>query len=373
MKILNVECYCPIFEVHRFGEARAVVVKITTDEGLVGWGEGTLSYPYCLSKQVVCAVNGVKDYLIGRDPLSIERIWHELYDRYFWRGGPVEGHAQGAINHALWDILGKATNLPVHQLLGGAYHERLPIYLNGWWEGSTNTDEVVEMALAAIEKGATRLKWYPFEFMTQIGNNYVVSKEDLSRGILEVHAVRDAVGPKIELMVDVWRRLDLASAALFCREVESAGLVFVEEPIPAENLDSMIKLSRSVPTRLAAGERLINRYEFSKLFEAQAIGIAQINIHRVGGISEARKIAALADSYGIGIAPHNPTGSLATAAIVQLSAHLRNFTMLERFPPYQDEWIEQNLEYGPDYIELPTRPGLGVSVDEQFLAKYAAS
>ena len=163
--------FCPIYEIGRFGEARAVVLKITTDEGLFGLGEGTLSYPFCLSKQVVAAIAGAKQYLIGSDPLQIEKIWHELYDRYFWRGGPVEGSAQGAINYALWDIFGKSVNMPVYQLLGGAYHERIPIYLNGWWEGTSTTKEVVERALVTVEKGATRLKWYPFEFMSQIGKS----------------------------------------------------------------------------------------------------------------------------------------------------------------------------------------------------------
>ena len=371
MKITDVQCFCPIYEIGRFGEARAVVLKITTDEGLFGLGEGTLSYPFCLSKQVVAAIAGAKQYLIGSDPLQIEKIWHELYDRYFWRGGPVEGSAQGAINYALWDIFGKSVNMPVYQLLGGAYHERIPIYLNGWWEGTSTTKEVVERALVTVEKGATRLKWYPFEFMSQIGNQYFVSSADLKRGIDEVFAVREAVGPSVDLMVDIWRRLDISSAVLFCREVERANLVFVEEPIPAENLDSMIKLSRTVNTRLATGERILSRYDFSKLFEAQAIGIAQINIGRVGGITEARKIAAMADNHGIGVAPHNPIGSVATAAIVQLSAHMRNFLMLERFPPFQDEWMDQNLVYGPDYIELPVQPGIGVTVDERFLANFA--
>lgn len=370
MKIRDIICYTPPKNLTRFGETRSVVVKITTENGLEGIGEGTISFPMCLSNQVVASVEGVREYLVGQNAERIELIWAELHERYFWRGGPVELHALGAINHALWDILGKATGLPVYQFFGGAFHERIPVYHNGWWKGANTPDEVVEKALAIAALGATRLKWYPFEFLPQLQNNYHVSRRDLDRAIGEIVAVREAVGPGIELMVDVWRRLDLQSASLFCQGIEDVGLVFVEEAIPAENIDSMIELSKRVKVRLAAGERIISRYDFSKLFESQAIGIAQINVNRVGGLTEARKIATMADNYGISVAPHNPTGALATAAAVHLCASLRNFALLERFVPFADPWISQNLTYGPDYIELPKLPGLGVSLDEKYLEQY---
>ena len=373
MKIKDIICYCPPKNKTRFGETRSVIAKVITDGGIEGIGEGTISFPMCLSSQVVSAIMGTKEYLIGTDSRQIEKIWADLYDRFFWSGGPVELHAQGAINHALWDILGKSCGIPVFQFFGGMLHDRLPVYHNGWWKGANTPEEVVQKAIAIVEAGATRLKWYPFEFLPQLQNNHQLSLSDINRAVGEVIAVREAVGPGVELMVDVWRRLNIASAVQFCQGVESAGLVFVEEAIPAENLDSMITLSKSVRVRLACGERIISRYDFSKLFEARAIGIAQINVSRVGGLSEARKIATMADNYDISVAPHNPTGALATSAAVHLCATLRNFSLLERFVPFSDPWIADNLSYGPDYVEVPTLPGLGITLDEKYLQKYVVA
>lgn len=372
MKIRDVICYTPPKNLTRFGETRSVVIEIITDSGIRGIGEGTLAFPMCLSNQVVAAVQGVREYLLGADTREIEKIWSDLYDQYFWRGGPVELHAQGAINHALWDILGKEHSLPVYQFFGGRMRDRLPVYHNGWWKGANTPQEVVQKALSIVETGATRLKWYPFEFLPQLQNNHQISKADIGRAVGEVLAVREAVGDKVDLMVDVWRRLDVASATQFCQGVEAAGLVFVEEAIPAENYDSMALLSKAVRVRLAAGERIISRYEFSKLFESRAIGIAQINVNRVGGISQAHKIAAMADNYDISVAPHNPTGALATSAAVHLCATLRNFALLERFVPFTDSWVSRNLVYGPDYVEVPNDPGLGIELDLSYLGKYMA-
>jgi galactonate dehydratase len=372
MNISDVVCYVPPQSTSQSSEQHAVIVIIKTSEGLTGVGEGTLMFPMCLSRQVVSAIMGCKKYLIGKNPSHIERIWADLSDRYFWRGGPVELHALGAINHALWDIAGKKAGMPVYEMFGGAYHEKIPVYHNGWWKGAVTTEEVVEKAIAVVRSGATRIKWYPFSFLPQLQDNYIVSRTDIDRAVNEVIAVRQAVGPGIEIMVDVWRRLDLNAATQFCKRIEEIGLVFVEEAISADNIDSMIKLSSMVGVRLATGERLLTSYEFSQLFEAQAIGIAQINVTRVGGLTEARKIANMAANYGIGVAPHNPTGAIATAAAVHLCANLRNFALLERFIPFDDPWVEENLDYGPDYINLPTKPGIGVTVNEDYLMQYPA-
>jgi galactonate dehydratase len=262
--------------------------------------------------------------------------------------------------------------MPVYKLLGGAFHERIPLYHNGWWRGAETTEEVIAKAHTAIAGGATRLKWYPFEFLPQLQSNFHVTTAQLERGVSEVLAMREAVGPGIELMIDVWRRLDLNSAIRFCKAIEKAGLAFVEEAVPAENTEVTIRLSNSVDVRLAAGERLLNRWDFCRLIETQALGVIQPDVPRVGGLTEARKIAALADTYGIGVAPHNPCGSVATAAAVHLCAGIRNFAMLERFVPFRpDPFVEQDLTYGPDYVELPTSPGMGVRVNEAELKRLS--
>lgn len=372
MKIRDVICYAPPGKGARFSQSRFVIVLVKTDDDLTGVGEATLRFPICLSTQVIAAVMGCREFLIGQDPSRISRIWADLYDRYFWRGGPAELTALGAIDQALWDIAGQAANMPVYKLLGGAYHERIPLYHNGWWRGAEFTEEVIAKAHATIATGATRLKWYPFEFLPQLQDNYHLTNAQMDRAVQEVLAMREAVGKDIELMIDVWRRLDLNSAIRFCNAIESAGLVFVEEAVFAENIDVMIQLSKSVNVRLSTGERLLSRWEFRSLIETQAVGIVQPDVPRVGGITEARKIAAMADTYGISVAPHNPTGSIATAAAVHLCASIRNFTMLERFVPFiPDPFVEQDLSYGPDYIELPTGSGMGVTVNEDELKRLS--
>lgn len=372
MKIRDVVCYAPPGKGARFSQSRFVIVLVKTDEGLTGAGEATLRFPVCLSGQVIAAIDGCREYLVGQDPRRIARLGADLYDRFFWRGGPVELTALGAIDQALWDILGQAAGMPVYQLLGGAYHENLPLYHNGWWRGAETTEEVIAKATDTIAKGAKRLKWYPFEFLPQLQDNFHVTNAQLKRAIDEVMAMREAVGPEIELMIDVWRRLDLNSAIRFCNAIEPAGLVFVEEAVFAENIDVMIRLARSVNVRLSTGERLLTKWEFRPLIEAQAVGIIQPDVPRVGGITEARKIAALAETFGISVAPHNPTGSIATAAAVHLCASIRNFTMLERFVPFDpDPFVAEDLTYRHDHIELPTRPGMGVTVDEDALKRLS--
>lgn len=348
------------------------MVVVETAGGITGVGEATLDMR---SAQVCAGVEAAARQLVGRSAVGIERIWADLNDRVFWRGGPVDLAALSAIDQALWDIAGKAAGLPVHQLLGGPFRTRVRAYLNQWWRAIAQGADLVDLARAAVKEGATALKWYPFRFLPQHEQNWAVGAGDVQRAVDEVAAVRAAVGPGVDLMVDLWRRLDRAAAAQFCRGVAPYGLFFIEEPVMAENVEVLAGLAQQSPVRLATGERLVGRQEFRAVIERQAVGIVQPSVIRVGGITEMRKIANLAELYGIGVAPHNPVGPVATAASVQVCAAIPNAVILETYangvPAVRNEFMKVNLLLDGDGFDVGTRPGLGVEVDEQALARLA--
>lgn len=350
---------------------RAVFIVLRTRDGLSGVGEASITFPHCLSDIILACIRTCKDFLMGQDATRISWLWANLYERYFWRGGPAELTVLGAIDQALWDIAGKRANMPVFQLLGGAHHQRIKVYHNGWWRGAGARTDIVENALAAVERGATALKWYPFSFLFDMYAPHCLPVGTVKRGLNEVAAVREAVGPDIDLMIDVWRKLDFDSALLFCREVAPLNPVFVEEPIFAETADAIRKLSDSVGVRIATGERLLTRLEFAPLIETRAVSLIQPDVPRVGGISEAITIARAAASHGIGVAPHNPVGSVGTAAAAQLCAAIPNFTTLERYWPFKPKsFIRESFVSGPDYIALSDTPGMGISLDEAGLTRH---
>jgi galactonate dehydratase len=285
--------------------------------------------------------------------------------------------ALSAIDQALWDIAGKVAGLPVHRLLGGPYRDRVRVYLNQWYRGAQSREDLVQKAQAAVAQGGTALKWYPFRFLPQLEPSYSLSPKQIRLAVDEVQAIRQAVGPEVDLMVDVWRRLDLTSAAQFCHAIEELNLLFVEEPVAGENPEVLCELSRSTRVRLAAGERLFSRSEFRPIVERQAVGIIQPAVLRVGGITEAWKIAAMAETYVIGVAPHNPVGPIGTAAAIQLAATIPNFIILETYangvPPLRNEIFTKQPEIAGDAYPVLDSPGLGVTINEDAIARLALS
>jgi galactonate dehydratase len=349
-----------------------VVVLIETESGLVGAGEATLDYR---TATVVGAIAECAEMLLGRRAEGIERIWSELYRSFFWRGGAAQMTALAAIDQALWDIAGKAAGLPVHRMLGGPFHDRVPVYLNQWYRGARSTEELIEKAQAAVASGARALKWYPFRFLPIGRQAYLLGAAEMRRAVGEVEALRRAVGDDVELMVDVACRLDRTMSIQFCHAVEPYNLLFVEEPIGPENPDVLREIARATRVRLATGERLFSRWDFRPIIEQQAVGLIQPDVAHAGGITEMRKIAAMAETYMIGVAPHSPLGPVANAASVQLSAVLPNFVMLESYaedtPPIRREIVVEAPRLVGDAFELPDRPGLGVTVDEVALRRLA--
>lgn len=330
-----------------------VFVKIQTDEGIHGWGEGTLEGQ---EKTVEQAIVHFTPRLIGEDPSAVERHWQVLYRHGFWRGGVVLNSALSALDMALWDIQGKALGAPVYRLLGGPVRDRIRAYSHA------GTPEV---ASELAEMGFTGVKTGGFYSNEAIDERLVPGK--LAE---RIGAIRDAVGPDVDIMIDNHGRSRPSLAIRQIRAVEEFGLLFFEEPVPPDNLDALAEVRReSVGVDLATGERLFTRWGYKDLLERQLVDVIQPDIAHAGGISELRRISAMAETYYIQVAPHNPNGPVATAASAHLSAAIPNLLILEHAlsPPWHERVQIEPITIKGGHFELPTAPGLGVELDEDIL------
>ena len=342
-----------------------VFVKVYTDEGICGVGEGTLEYK---EKAFLGALEHIKEYLVGQDPRDIEKHWHGIYRDAYWRGGPVLMSALSAVECALWDILGKSLNVPVYQLLGGKYHDKVRIYVNGWFAGAKEPEEFAEKAKIAVQRGVTAMKWDPF------GKSYLqISNADLDKALRNVAAVREAVGNSVDLLIEGHGRFDVPTGIKIAKELEQFKPMFFEEPTPPDNVDALKAVRDKSPVAISAGERLYSRWDYRKLFDIRAADYIQPDISHAGGISELKKIAAEAETRYIPFAPHNPSGPIANAATLQLAASCPNFCILEIM--YSDvDWrkdvTNEKLEYKDGYITIPDKPGLGIEINEEECLKH---
>jgi galactonate dehydratase len=341
-------------------------VRVSTDEGVYGWGEGTLEGK---ERAVEAAVRELERYLVGCDPFQIERHNHFMYETPFWRGGPVLGSAIAALDQALWDIKGKALGVPVYELLGGAARDRIRYYANGWFRGAGRAEEYAAMAREAVGRGATALKWDPFG-----GAGLFIGSDEMHAAVDCVAAVREAVGPGVDLLVEVHGRLSPANAVRVAKKLEPYDPFFYEEPVPPENMDELALVARSTSIPIASGERLFSTHDFRPFFERQAIAYCQPDPCHARGITEMKKIAALAEAYHVGFAPHNPNGPVATRVCQHLAAACPNFTILEWLPVDQATWRD-DLMGGPFETEggtmpLPRGPGLGIDLNLDVLREH---
>lgn len=360
MKVTDVKC----FTVDCF-RTNWVFVKVYTDSGIDGVGEATLEYK---EKALLGAVEHIKEYLVGKNPLNIERHYHDIYRDAYWRGGPVLMSALSAVETALWDILGKSLGVPVYQLLGGRANDKVRIYVNGWFAGAKTPEEFGMKAAEAVKRGVTAMKWDPF------GKNYMnISNTELSTALERVDAVRRAVGDKIDLLIEGHGRFDVPTGIKIAKELEQFKPMFFEEPVPPDNLEALKAVRDKSPVAISAGERLYGRRDYRNLFEMRAADYIQPDISHAGGIMELKKIASVAETYYIPFAPHNPSGPVANAATLQLAACCPNFSILEIM--YSDvEWrkdvTNEALEYKDGYITIPDKPGLGIEIDEEECLKH---
>ncbi|MFW6174374.1 MAG: galactonate dehydratase [Chloroflexota bacterium] len=347
-------------------------VRVNTDEGLSGVGElhpgsGTGGTP----RSVRAAARQCAEYLVGENPLEIERHWQHMFRRCLFRGGPDAMSAIGAIDMALWDIKGKAAGLPVYALLGGPVRDRVRVYRH--MQGAT-PDELAAEARRLVSEGNTAVRFYP------LGDFASAEMADASYsrvvGMVEerVAAVRQAVGPDVDIMIDPVCRLTPPEALAVARAIEGSRPFFFEDPIEPDNLDAQAQLTAQSPIPIATGERLYTIYQFRDLLDRHAAAYIRPDISLAGGISGLKKIAALAEAEYVGMVPHNPLGPVATAACVQVDAAVHNVPVQE-YPGREDtaparDMVKAPIPYEDGYLTLPDAPGLGVELDDEGIRSH---
>jgi galactonate dehydratase len=343
------------------------LVEVHTDEALTGVGESRMvNHTDALLGYLSHAI---PTHVVGSDPFDIESLVGRMYRRDYERAGQTAMSAIAVIEMACWDIVGKALGQPVYRLLGGSVRDRIPAYANGWYQVERTPDEFHAAARAVVERGYRALKVDPF------GPGIAeLSRAELVRSISLVEAIRDSVGPDVEIFVEMHGRFSPAFALRVARALEPWEPGWIEEPVPPENLRALAKVAARSPIPVATGERLHTRYDFRELFELQAADVIQPDVGNLGGILETRKLAATAEVGYVLVAPHNVGGPVLTAANLHLAACTPNFKVLEHFNDFADEAVKRVApgvpEIGADgAFPLPGGPGLGVTLDWDAVAE----
>jgi len=362
MKIVDVKSYV-------LGTAwrNLTFVRVITDEGLEGVGEVRMvNHTDALLGYLAEAV---PNHVLGHNPADIEDLVQRMYRNDYGRAGEVAMSAIATIEIACWDIVGQALGQPVFQLLGGAVRDRIKAYANGWYTVERTPGEFHQAARRVIEKGYRALKLDPFG-----SGFYELERAEKSRAIALVEAVRDAIGPDSELLIEMHGRFNPATAVEMARELEPFKPAWIEEPVPPENLVALKKVSEKVAMPVATGERLHTRYDYRTLFELQAADIIQPDITQFGGLLETKKLAAWAEIYYVLIAPHNVGGPVSTAASLHFAASTPNFKIQEHFNDFAEEWVKAAAPGNPEvvdgYFSLPQGPGLGIKLNEEIIREH---
>ena len=339
-------------------QPRWLFVKMETDEGITGLGE-------CLGDKAFVVAEAVKSYehaLLGQDPRRITHHWQAMYRAAFWRGGPILNAAISGLEMCLWDILGKSLNVPVYQLLGGAVRDRIRVYTRA--HGVT-PETLAESAKEVVSRDYSAMKFCPFE-QVHLVDHYSVVEDAAAR----VQAVREAVGSDVDILLDFHGRVSPTMAIWMEEAMRPFHPMFIEEPVLPENVDALARLAPRFKTPIATGERLFTRWAFKDILEKGAASILQPDPCVCGGISETRQIGSMAEVHYAALAPHNPYGPLNLAACLHVDANAPNFLIQEFVDPIGlgAGYLKEPFEVIDGYIALPDRPGLGVELDEEWIA-----
>jgi galactonate dehydratase len=337
---------------------RWLFLKMHTDEGLVGLGEPILEGR---ALTVAQAVAEMEPSLIGKDPTRVVHHWQALYKHAFYRGGPILTSALSGIEHALWDLAGKAAGLPVYKLLGGPLRDRIKVYKG---IGGRNTDDAVERAKDAVAQGFLALKTGPNGGRPA---RMIETPGFVGRVVERFAAIREAVGNEIDIAIDFHGAVSPQTAGLLIKALEPYQPLFIEEPVQAQNVDILADLARKTHIPIATGERIFTKWGFREILEKRAASILQPDISHCGGIFEARIIAGMAEAYYAGIAPHCPLGPISLAAGLHVDASIPNF-LAQEHTTFGAGYLKEPFTFKDGYLELPTKPGLGIELDEEAMA-----
>jgi len=342
-------------------------VKVETDSGMYGLGEVRLNNR--TNALLGYLSEAMPRYVIGRDPFDTEDLVSKMMIGDFGRMGEITISAVSIIEMACWDIMGKSLGLPCYRLMGGAVRDRIKAYANGWYTVERTPQMFHDAALRVVERGYLALKLDPFG-----AGRYELTLDEQARAVDLVAAVRDAIGPERDIMLEMHGRFNPATAILMANRLEKFRLAWVEEPVPPENLPELKRVAERVSTPIAVGERLHTMNEFRPLFDLYAVDIIQPDISHFGGLTLTRRLAAWGDVYNVLIAPHNVGGPVSTAAALHVAACTPNFMIQEHFNDFADSWVKQAAPGVPEvvdgYFSLPTAPGLGVELNESIFNEH---
>jgi galactonate dehydratase len=364
MKIADVTIHRMATPVHKTAGTNWMFVKITTEDGQYGIGEASTQYK---DAGVAAEIMDFRKYLIGKDPFQIEYHWTSMYRRVTWSGGAVTMSAISGIDLALWDLKAKALDVPVYELLGGKSRDRVRTYANGWFEGLETPEEHAKTASEYAAAGWTAMKFYPFK------GPQVITPDRIQHGVDLVRAVREAVGPSVEIAVDIRARLDMRSARQVAQRLEEFNIAWLEEPVLWDNVDALAQFAKEARVPISSGEQLYNRWDFHPLIESNAIDIIQPDICHAGGLSELRKIAAHAETHYVSVAPHNSNGPISTVASLHLDMVIPNVLVQEifvSFMPAYDAVLTNPIVVEDGYTTVPEGPGWGTDVDLDALENF---
>ena len=342
-------------------------VRVVTDEGLTGVGEvRMLNHTDALLGYLAEAV---PNHILGSDPFNVEDLVERLYRNDYARAGEIAESAVATVEIACWDIIGQALGQPVYRLLGGAVRDRIKAYANGWYTVERTPQDFHAAARRVLEKGYRALKLDPFG-----AGFYELERSEKLQAIALVEAVRDAVGPDVEILIEMHGRFNPATAIEMAHEMERFKPSWIEEPVPPENLAALKKVADKVNIPVATGERIHTRYEYRELFELHAADIIQVDITHFGGLLQTKKLAATAETYYMLMAPHNVGGPVSTAAALHFAASTPNFKIQEHFNDFAEDWVKAAAPGNPEvvdgYFALPQGPGLGVKLDEDVIRAH---
>ncbi len=359
MKITAVNTY--------FVRPRWGFVEIETDGGIAGWGEAVLEGH---AKAVLSCVEEMRDYLIGKDPADIEGLWSVLYRAGFYRGGGVLMSAIAGIDQALWDIKGKVFGVPVYQLMGGKCRDRMKVYS---WIGGDRPSDVGAAAREKMDEGFRAIKMNATEELQMID-----SYDKIDAVLERVAAIREVCGKYFGIAIDFHGRVHKPMAKILAKKLEEFDPMFIEEPVLCENMECFKEIAASCNIPIATGERLFSKYDFKRLLTCGGVDIIQPDLSHAGGITEVKKIAAMAESYDVALAPHCPLGPIALAACLNVDATSYNAVIQEQSMGIHYNVGASVLDYVNNkddfafvdgYVALPRLAGLGVEVNRELVVE----
>ncbi len=342
-------------------------VKVETDAGIYGLGEVRLNNR--TNALLGYLTEAVPRYAIGLDPFDTESLLSRMSINDYGRMGEVTMSAVSILEIACWDIVGKALGQPCYRLMGGAVRDKIKAYANGWYTVERTPEAFHAAARKVVDRGYLALKIDPFG-----AGRYELSLDEQARSVALIEAVRDAIGPDREIMIEMHGRFNPATAILMARKLAPFRPAWIEEPCPPENLPELKRVAERVEIPIATGERLHTMNEFRPLFDLQSVDIIQPDITHFGGIAQTRRLAAWADVYNVLVAPHNVGGPVSTAAALHVAACTPNFMIQEHFNDFSDSWVKAAAPGVPEvvdgYFALPDKPGLGVELNEALFAEH---